>query len=161
MPFGELARGTGQFACDIEFEERNRIMNVNSARKPRLVLADDCDLMLSFVADVLGNDFEIVESVRGGNEAIEAVTRLKPDVLVLDIEMPGLNGIQTAQRLMESKTATKIVFLTGIEEPDYIARALALNASGFVFKPCLIRQLPDAIREAISGPFFQSLSEVT
>jgi DNA-binding NarL/FixJ family response regulator len=156
-----LPRAPDKFAYDIEFEERNRIMNVNPARKPRLVLADDCDLMLSFVADVLGNDFEIVESVRGGDEAIEAVTRLKPDVLVLDIEMPGLNGIQTAQRLLESKTVTKIVFLTGIEDPDYVTHALALNASGFVFKPRLLRQLPHAIREAISGRFFQSLSEAT
>jgi DNA-binding NarL/FixJ family response regulator len=136
-------------------------MNPNSLRRPRLVLADDCDLMLSFVADVLGKDFEIVASVRGGNEAIETVVRLNPDVLVLDIEMPGLNGIETAQRLNKSGTVTKIVFLTGFEDPAYVRSALAANVSGFVFKPRILHDLPRAIREALAGRFFMSSSEVT
>jgi DNA-binding NarL/FixJ family response regulator len=125
------------------------------------VLADDCDLMLSFVADVLRKDFEIVASVRGGKEAIEKVVRLNPDVLVLDIEMPGLNGIQTAQGLNKSRTLTKIVFLTGHEDPEFVASALAANASGFVFKSRLLGDLPRAIREALAGRFFLSASKQT
>jgi DNA-binding NarL/FixJ family response regulator len=117
--------------------------------------------MLSFVADVLRKDFEIVASAHNGNEAIEKVVRLNPDVLVLDIEMPGLNGIQTAQRLNESGTVTKIVFLTGYEDPEFVASALAANASGFVFKPRLLHDLPRAIREALAGRFFLSASKVT
>jgi CheY-like chemotaxis protein len=143
------------------FEEHERKMNLNTSKRPRLVLADDCDLMLSFVADVLKKDFEIVASVRGGKEAIEAVVRVNPDVLVLDIEMPGLNGIQTAQRLKESGAVTKIVFLTGFEDPAYVTSALAANASGFVFKPRLLYDLPRAIREALAGRFFLSSSKVT
>jgi DNA-binding NarL/FixJ family response regulator len=144
-----------------EFEECWRKMSVNSSRRPRLVLADDCDLMLSFVADVLRRDFEIVASVRGGYEAIEAVVRFNPDVIVLDIEMPGLSGIQTAQRLKEHGTVTKIVFLTGYEDPGFVASAVAANASGFVFKPRLLYDLPCAIREALAGRFFLSSSKVT
>src|SRR5580704_5354727 len=121
-------------------------MNRHPSKRPRLVLADDCDLMLSFVASVLREDFEIVASVRSGKEAIETVVRLNPDILILDIEMPGLNGIQTAQSLNESGTVTKIVFLTGYEDPSFVANALAANASGFVFKPRLLHDLPRAIR---------------
>jgi DNA-binding NarL/FixJ family response regulator len=145
----------------VKLEVRERKMNLDCSGKPRLVLADDCDLMLSFVADVLRKDFEIVASVRGGDEAVEAVVRVNPDVLVLDIEMPGLNGIQTAQRLKEYGTVTKIVFLTGFEDPAYVTSAFAANASGFVFKPRLLHDLPLAIREALAGRFFLSSSKTT
>jgi DNA-binding NarL/FixJ family response regulator len=136
-------------------------MNLNFSKRPRLVLADDCDLMLLFLADVLRKDFEVVASVRFGDEAIEAVVRFNPDVLVLDIEMPGLNGMQTAQRLNQSGTATKIVFLTGYEDPGFVASAIAANASGFVLKPRLLHDLPRAIHEALAGRFFMSSSKIT
>ena len=124
--------------------------------KARVLLADDHQAMLAKVRRELGDEFEIVATVENGEEAVEAVGRLDPDVLVIDISMPVLNGLEAASRLHAKSCRTKIVFLTIHADSDYIAAALSSGASGYVIKNRLSTDLVPAIREVLQGHTFVS-----
>jgi DNA-binding NarL/FixJ family response regulator len=122
----------------------------------RVLLADDNGAMLSDLREELGEEFKIVGTAHNGQEAILAVVRFNPDVLVLDITMPVLNGLQVAERLRESDTATRILFLTIHEEPEYISAAFDAGACGYVSKRRLATDLAHAIHEVFEGRLFLS-----
>jgi len=122
----------------------------------RVVLADDHQAVLAKVRAVLGEDFEVVDAVADGSQAVEAVLALDPDVLVTDISMPSLDGLQVAKRLQSAHCRTKIVFLTVHEDQDFVAAALHAGASGYVTKSRLATDLIPAIREALLGRTFVS-----
>jgi two-component system response regulator DegU len=124
-------------------------------KKPRVVVADDSIRILAAVKKLLSSQFDIVDCVLNGEQAVEAVMRLQPDLVVLDVVMPQLDGIQAARRLKELVTTSKIVFLTGIEDPDYIKSASDLG-HGFVFKSCMRKDLALAITAALEGGAFYS-----
>jgi DNA-binding NarL/FixJ family response regulator len=124
--------------------------------KVRVLLADDHQAILAKVRRELGEEFEIVGIVGNGEEAVAAVCRLDPDVLVIDISMPVLNGLEAASRLRTSCCRTKIVFLTIHDDPDFVAAALSSGASGYVIKNRLSTDLVPAIREALQGHTFVS-----
>jgi DNA-binding NarL/FixJ family response regulator len=124
-------------------------------KKPRVVVADDSSRILAAVKKLLSSQFDIVDCVLNGEQAVEAVVRLQPDLVVLDVVMPQLDGIQAARRLKELVATSKIVFLTGIEDPDYIKTALDLG-HGFVFKSCMRKDLALAITAALEGGAFYS-----
>jgi DNA-binding NarL/FixJ family response regulator len=124
--------------------------------KARVLLADDHQAMLARVRRELGDEFEIVATVGNGEEAVDAVSHLDPDVLVIDISMPVLNGLEAASRLRTSGRRTKIVFLTIHDDPDFIAAALSAGAFGYVTKNRLSNDLVPAIREALLGHTFVS-----
>jgi DNA-binding NarL/FixJ family response regulator len=121
----------------------------------RVVLADDHHAVLAEVREELGEEFEIVAAVGDGSQAIEAVRRLDPDILVLDISMPVMNGLQAASQLQAANCRTKIVFLTIHEDPDLLKAALSYGALGYVTKSHLSDLVP-AIREALLGNTFVS-----
>jgi DNA-binding NarL/FixJ family response regulator len=114
--------------------------------KIRLLLADDNEAVLAELRQQLGNEFEIVGSVEDGQEAISAVQQLDPDVLILDISMPVMDGLQAASRLRDACCRTKIIFFTIHEQHEYVSAALAAGASGYVAKRHLTDLVP-AIRE--------------
>lgn len=124
----------------------------------RVLLADDHPAMLARVRRELGREFEIVATVENGEEAVQAVSRLDPDVLVIDISMPVLNGLETAVRLRAAHSRTKIVFLTIHDDPDFVAAAFSAGASAYVMKNHLSSDLVTAIREALLGHTFISHS---
>ena len=124
--------------------------------KARVLLADDHQAMLAKVRRELGDEFEIVATVGNGEEAVDAVCRLDPDVLVIDISMPVLNGLEAASRLRATSCRTKIVFLTIHTDPDYIAAAFSSGASAYVSKNRLSTDLVPAIREVLQGHTFVS-----
>jgi DNA-binding NarL/FixJ family response regulator len=124
-------------------------------KKPRVVVADDSSRILAAVKKLLSSQFDIVDCVLNGEQAVEAVVRLQPDLVVLDVVMPQLDGIQAARRLKEFVATSKIVFLTGIEDPDYIKTASDLG-HGFVFKSCMRKDLALAITAALEGGAFYS-----
>jgi DNA-binding NarL/FixJ family response regulator len=124
-------------------------------KKPRVVVADDSSRILAAVKKLLSSQFDIVDCVLNGEQAVEAVMRLQPDLVVLDVVMPQLDGIQAARRLKEFVATSKIVFLTGIEDPDYIKTASDLG-HGFVFKSCMRKDLALAITAALEGGAFYS-----
>ena len=108
---------------------------------------------------MLETDFDVVGIVRDGESALQAARELDPDVLVLDISMQGMNGIEVARRQKEAGgSKTSIVFLTVHEDPDYVHAALEAGALGYVIKPRLASDLVVAIREAHAGRSFISKS---
>jgi len=127
-----------------------------SSAKHRLLLALDDNLLLKLLSTLLSPHFEIVGSVHTGEATLEAVHNLHPDVVVLDIAMSGVSGIQIALRLQESESATTIVFLTSLEHKRLREAALNSGARGFVFKGDIFRDLPFAISEALAGRIFVS-----
>jgi len=124
--------------------------------KPRVVVADDDSRILSAVSKLLNPQFEVVACVFDGQEASEAVLRLQPDVVVLDILMPVLDGFQAARRILKLVSTAKIIFLTGIEDPEYVTAAFELGGRGFVYKPSLYTDLPLAIAAVLEGRTFCS-----
>ena len=124
--------------------------------RARVLLADDNDEFLSVTTHLLEPEFDVVATVGNGQAAVDEVGRLKPDVLVLDISMPVLNGIETARRLSTAGVQTKIVFLTVHEDLDYVRTARVAGATGYVFKSRLVVDLPMALREVMAGRFFVS-----
>jgi DNA-binding NarL/FixJ family response regulator len=124
----------------------------------RVLLADDHEEVLARVRVLLGEEFDIVSAVNNGRDAIAETERLDPDVLVIDISMPLLNGLQAASKLQETNLRTKIVFLTVHEDPDFVAAALAAGASAYVTKEDVTTDLLPAIYEVLQGGTYISQS---
>ena len=124
----------------------------------RVLLVDDNGEMLTDLRDELSAEFEIAGTADNGEEAIREVLRLDPDVIVLDITMPVMNGLQVASSLRDMHRRTKILFLTIHEEPEYISAAFSVGALGYVTKRRLASDLALAIREVSVGRNFLSPS---
>ena len=124
--------------------------------RARILLADDHGAMRERVKRYLAHEFEVLGSVENGLELLEAAAKLQPDVCLLDISMPILDGIETATRLRESGSAAQIVFLTIHEDPDFVQAALKTGALGYVIKRRMVSDLRLAIQEALAGRRFIS-----
>ncbi len=126
--------------------------------KIRVLLADDHEDMLDTVARLLQPEFDVVGTVTNGKALISAAERLKPSVVIVDISMPMLNGIDAVRQLKESGTEVQVVFLSIHESSDYVRAALATGALGYVVKPHLAAELKFAIRAVHAGRSFLSPS---
>jgi len=126
--------------------------------RPRVLLADDHLMIREKVTRMLESEFDIIGTVTNGQALLDEAAVLDPDIVVLDITMPGLPGIEAARRLRETGSHAKIVFLTVHEDPDFIREALATGALGYVVKPRLASDLLAAMREALEGRSFVSPS---
>lgn len=124
--------------------------------RSRVLLADDHKDMREKVMQQLEPEFEVVGAVADGNAVFEAVSKMKPDVCVLDISMPIVSGIEAAAILQTSGLDVKIVFLTVHEDPDFIQAALDTGALGYVVKSRMTSDLSAAIRAALAGRLFVS-----
>jgi DNA-binding NarL/FixJ family response regulator len=127
--------------------------------KIRVVLADDHQEIIARIRDALGDEFEVIEAVANGDQAVSAVLASDPDVLVIDISMPILDGLQAARKLQKNNCRAKIIFLTIHEDRDFIAAALSTGAMGYVAKARLSTDLVFAIHEALKGYVFVSNSK--
>lgn len=125
--------------------------------KIRILLADDHETIVARIRGILSEEFEIVGAVNNGRDAIGEVARLDPDVLVIDISMPFLNGLQVMSEL-GSECRAKVVFLTVHEDPDFVDAALAAGASGYVVKEDVTTDLVPAIRATLEGRRYLSQS---
>jgi DNA-binding NarL/FixJ family response regulator len=125
---------------------------------PRVLLADDQEEMLETLVEMLKADFQIVGTAENGMRVLELVPRLFPDVVILDISMPALNGIEAASRLREECSRAKVIFLTVHEDTDFVVAAMSAGAFGYVLKSCLATDLVPAIWKALEGRTFVSPS---
>ena len=117
--------------------------------KIRVLLADDHKRVLEYVCELLSADgCEVVGTVSDGQAVLDAAVKLCPDVTVLDISMPVLNGIQAASRLRQADPQAKIVFLTADQDLDICRAALETGALGYVLKAHLHKDLIPAIKHA-------------
>ena len=119
--------------------------------RPRLLLADDHKIVLEGLRGILEPEFEIVGAVEDGCALVAEAERLSPDVVVADISMPGLNGMDAARQIKKMDEQIKIVFLTMHSDVSYAAGAFDAGASGFVLKHSAPQELITAIREAMQG----------
>jgi DNA-binding NarL/FixJ family response regulator len=126
--------------------------------RPRLLVADDHRAMLDSLVGLLSGEFDVVATVSDGLSAVTKAALLEPDLLVLDIAMPGLNGIAAAVRLKESGSSAKIVFVTNLKNREFVQESLALGEIGFVDKDRLVADLLPAIRNVLAGQSFVSPS---
>src|SRR5208283_3012013 len=122
----------------------------------RILLADDYPLMLERVRTLLQSTFDVVGVAHDGHEMIGEAMRLNPDIIVSDISMPELDGIEAAHRLREMGARAIVVFLTIQESPEFAEACLAEGALGFVAKSHMKSDLIPAINAALSGQRFIS-----
>ena len=125
---------------------------------PRILLADDQEEMLQTLVEMLEGEFQIVGTAENGMRVIELTPRLAPDIVVLDISMPVLNGFEAALRLKEQCLAARVVFLTAHEDTDLVEAGMSAGALGYVVKSCLATDLVPALWQALAGKTFVSPS---
>ena len=122
----------------------------------KVLLVDDSEKTLARANSVLSARYLVVGTVTSGQAALEAAASLKPDVVVLDISMPGMTGFELAKRLRAAGSTAHLVFLTVHEEQELIMAARNAGAIGYVVKSRLSTDLEMAVREAVAGRPFQS-----
>ncbi len=122
----------------------------------RVLLADDSPSMLQAARRILEPEFQIVGTVEDGQAVLEAAETLKPDVLILDISMGVMNGLEAARLLTRLGSKAKIVFLTVHNDQEFVEEAFSAGAVGYVIKPRLGTDLLVAVREALVGHTFVS-----
>jgi DNA-binding NarL/FixJ family response regulator len=122
--------------------------------KPRVLLADDHRIVAEGLKGLLAEEFELVGIVEDGRAMVKAAGELQPDVIVADISMPNLNGIDALSLLKRENPAVRVVFLTMHRDLAYARRALEAGASGFVLKHSAPAELLLAVRAALSGGTF-------
>ena len=154
------AHGSGIACSEIpRFDGRNcgTVPRCVCVTRRRVLIADDQDQALTAVtALLLGDSFDVIGQVSDGRAALERTLKLQPDLVVLDISMPLMNGIEVAKELRRRASSAKIVFLTVHEEPDILANCFAAGALGYVVKTFMARDLIPAIEEALAGRVFVS-----
>jgi DNA-binding NarL/FixJ family response regulator len=120
-------------------------------KRPRVILADDHLLVLDALKNLLEPEFEVVGRFMDGHTLVEEAEKLNPNVVVLDIGMPTMNGLNAGQRLKKVMPTVKLIYLTMNQDPDMAAEAFRLGASGFVVKSAAASELLQALREVVRG----------
>jgi DNA-binding NarL/FixJ family response regulator len=123
-------------------------------KKTRLLLADDHTLVLEGLKKILENDFELAGAAENGRDVLRLADELKPDVVLLDISMPLLNGIDTAKQLLKISPGIKVIFVTMHADSDYVAEAFRAGASGYLLKRSAGSELVNAIQEVMKGRYY-------
>jgi DNA-binding NarL/FixJ family response regulator len=120
-------------------------------KRPSVLLADDHRMLLDALRQVLEPRYEVVGMVSDGRALLEGAVELRPEVIVLDIAMPQLNGLDAARHLKRTMPEVKLIFMTMNEEPDLVGEAFRAGASGFLLKRAAAFELTDAIDKVLKG----------
>jgi DNA-binding NarL/FixJ family response regulator len=124
--------------------------------RTRVVVADDLSPVLTTVAELLRESFDVVAQVSDGRAALEATLKLEPDLVILDISMPAMSGIEVAHELKKRGNKAKIVFLTVHEDADILMTCRAAGGLGYVIKVLMDTDLILAMNQALAGHIFTS-----
>ena len=119
--------------------------------RPRVLLADDHALLLGAFERLLSAEFDVVGQAADGRALVAAAERLKPDVIVADISMPLLNGLEAGRQIKQKMKHVKLIFVTMNEDADLASEAFRLGASGYLLKRSAASELTTAIREVMQG----------
>jgi DNA-binding NarL/FixJ family response regulator len=119
--------------------------------RPRVLLADDHQMLLDALKKVLEPRYEVVGTVSDGRELLKSAAKLQPDIVVLDIAMPQLNGLDAARHLKPAMPKAKLIFMTMNEDPDLVGEAFRAGASAFLLKQAAAFELTEAIEQVLKG----------
>jgi DNA-binding NarL/FixJ family response regulator len=119
--------------------------------RARVLIADDHPFVLDCLVELLKERFDLIGTVSNGQALLDAATRLRPDVVVTDISMPGLNGIDALHRLRAAGSEAKVIFLTLHADAAVAARLTRTGASGYVLKIAATNELVGAIEQVVRG----------
>jgi len=126
--------------------------------KLRIVVADDNTAFLAKLVSVLATEFEVVATSRDGKSALECIRLWQPNVVVLDLEMPGINGIEVAKELIKSPSSPAVVICSVENDPEVVEAARQAGALGYVFKARMAEDLIAAVKSVSRGQSFVSPS---
>jgi DNA-binding NarL/FixJ family response regulator len=126
------------------------------AKRTRVLLADDHRLLADALKSILEPKYEVVGTVGDGRSLLEAAEKLRPDVIVVDIAMPKLNGLDAAQNLKQKMPAVKLIFMTMNEDPYLVGEAFRVGGSAFLLKQAAAFELTDAIETVLKGGSYVS-----
>jgi len=129
---------------------------MESRHRPRLLIADDHVLIAEACKNLLEPEFQVVGVVSDGHALLKAAPELKPDVVIVDIAMPQLNGLDAGEQIKQKNHAIKLIYLTMNVRPDVAAEAFRRGASGYVLKHCTADELIVAIRRVLRGESYLS-----
>lgn len=124
--------------------------------RTRVMIADDHRLVAEACKNMLEPEFQVIALVSDGRELLKAAAELRPDVVVLDISMPQLNGLDAGELIKERHRSVKLIYLTMSFGPDVAAEAFRRGASGYVLKQCSAEELLIAIRRVVRGESYLS-----
>jgi DNA-binding NarL/FixJ family response regulator len=124
--------------------------------RPRILIADDHTLVADLCRQLLETEFEVVGTVNNGRALVRAAAEFKPDVAVVDVAMPILNGLDAGQQVKEMFPAVKLVFLTMNNDIELAAEAFRRGASGYLLKTCAASELVTAVQEVLRGRSYMS-----
>ena len=129
---------------------------MENRHRARVLIADDHKLVAEACKGLLEPEFEVVGTVCDGRELLQAAAELRPDVVILDISMPQLNGLDAGEQIKQKSRGTKLIFLTMMLGPDVAAEAFRRGASGYVLKHCNAEELVIAVRRVLRGESYLS-----
>lgn len=124
--------------------------------RPRILIAEDHNLVAELCKKLLESEFDIVGTVSNGLALLHVALELKPDVIVVDIGMPGLNGLDAARQVKKMCPKVKVMFLTVNDDPEVAAEAFRNGASGYLLKTCAASELVTAVRYVLRGNTYLS-----
>jgi DNA-binding NarL/FixJ family response regulator len=129
---------------------------MENRHRARVLIADDHRLVAEACKGLLEPEFDVVGTVSDGRELLQAAAELRPDVVILDISMPQLNGLDAGEQIKQKSRGTKLIFLTMMLGPDVAAEAFRRGASGYVLKHCNAEELVIAVRRVLRGESYLS-----
>ncbi|MFE1592323.1 response regulator [Nocardia sp. NPDC058705] len=119
----------------------------------RILIAEDMHMIRGALVALLSreDDMDVVAELDRGDHVMDEITRTRPDIALLDIDMPGLDGLSVAARIAEHVPETQVLILTGLSQPGYLLRALQAHVRGFVVKDAPAQTLAESIRKVVAG----------
>lgn len=126
---------------------------MDAGRVARVMIADDLDVIRVGIKRVLSTrpDLEVVGEAENGREAVELCRRLEPDIVIMDVQMPEMDGIEATRRIKAEMPAVAVLVLTAYEDPDYLLEAVRAGAAGFVLKQNALLRITEAVRTVLGG----------
>jgi two-component system response regulator DesR len=121
------------------------------AKRPRVMIVEDFVLIQESIRVVLEGECDVLATAEDGETALAAVAELRPDIVTLDVSLPGFSGFALAEKFSETAPATKVVFITAHTDRTYIERAFEVGAKGYVLKGAIQTELTAAIRQVSAG----------
>lgn len=120
-------------------------------KRARILLADDHSMVIEAIKNLLEPEFEVIDTVSDGRSLVSRAIKLNPDVIVMDISMPLLNGLDAGRQLKTVLPGVKFIYLTMNQDQDIVAEAFKIGATGFLVKHCAFSELRNAIRQSLLG----------